>query len=275
MNKNTFTIGQLSRMTGLSVSVIRYYETTGLISPTRGENQKYRNYSIADFILLVNYEWYRSIGFSLEETNKLIHKSSFTQLQSYFEARKQALQTEIERKIILNKIIDEYIESIKPLKEGRQPCSITRNPGLFRIKVWQMGYKESEYISYAQAVAMFGNFAFAIPCLLLSPDDILNGSGDLIPDWGVAIEQKTARIIGLQQNEVMERIPSQTCIQVFLEQSKNLTINADQFVVVREFLTKNHFKINGPAIILKMYHIQMGSGDFNKGHMYIPVKKEK
>jgi DNA-binding transcriptional MerR regulator len=85
-SKMKFKIGEFSRLTGVTVKTLRYYEQIGLIEPDKiDEWTGYRYYSV---VQMQTMSWIRSlkdIGFSLEEIRALheddTHKPSISQLE--------------------------------------------------------------------------------------------------------------------------------------------------------------------------------------------------
>ena len=61
--KNFFKIGEISKLYGIGVDSIRYYEEIGIINPKRSESG-YRHYSIHDIWKLNVIRDLRSIGFT-------------------------------------------------------------------------------------------------------------------------------------------------------------------------------------------------------------------
>ncbi len=59
MGKIKFKIGEISRLSGFSPSGIRFLEEAGVVSPTRGKNEKYREYSLTDLQRILICRKYR------------------------------------------------------------------------------------------------------------------------------------------------------------------------------------------------------------------------
>lgn len=64
--KETYQIGELSKLYGIGTDSLRYYEKIGILNPKRGVNN-YRMYNISDIITLNILRELRAIGFSLKE----------------------------------------------------------------------------------------------------------------------------------------------------------------------------------------------------------------
>lgn len=67
-------IGEISELTGLSISNIRFYEKKGLIEPAREKESKYREYTEADLLCLKQITLYRKMNLSIETISMIIQE---------------------------------------------------------------------------------------------------------------------------------------------------------------------------------------------------------
>ncbi|MEJ2579487.1 MAG: MerR family transcriptional regulator [Kineosporiaceae bacterium] len=70
-DSTTMTIGELSEITGLSVSAIRFYQRRGLL-PARDSGSGWQRFSSETLDRLAVIELTKSAGFSLDETSRLL-----------------------------------------------------------------------------------------------------------------------------------------------------------------------------------------------------------
>ena len=96
-------IGELSRLLELPVTTIRFYENEGILSPERGENGKYRNYSSTDILNLLECIRYRNMGFSVKDTAASLHQEPIAFLEQLY---KQEIETQQRNMLRQERILD-------------------------------------------------------------------------------------------------------------------------------------------------------------------------
>lgn len=70
-----YTVGQLSKKTGISVRTLHYYEELGLLKPDRSIDNQYRIYGSEDVMKLQQIAVLKSMGFRLREIKNLINRN--------------------------------------------------------------------------------------------------------------------------------------------------------------------------------------------------------
>lgn len=72
VNRMTYTVQQLSRLTGLTPRTLRYYDSIGLLRPERDRENEYRRYGPAEVDRLQQILLYREMGLPLEEIRRVL-----------------------------------------------------------------------------------------------------------------------------------------------------------------------------------------------------------
>ena len=88
--KKFFKIGEISKLYGIGVDSIRYYEEIGIIKPQRSKTG-YRYYSIHDIWRLNVIRDLPSIGFTMEQIRKYLDQHTFSSSLSMLKDEKEVI----------------------------------------------------------------------------------------------------------------------------------------------------------------------------------------
>ena len=88
-------IGEVSRMTGLSTSGIRFLEEKGLVTPAGGRRGKYRSYSLDNVCELLDYRGKRMCGLSQGEIIRLASSEDPALFAELLERRCRELEDDL------------------------------------------------------------------------------------------------------------------------------------------------------------------------------------
>ena len=105
-----YTIGELSKRSGLSRSTLLYYDRKGILSPSGRSESNYRLYSDADLSRLNLILNYRETGVSLKQIKQLLD-SKTNQSTTILEQRLSTLNSEISQLREQQKIIIKLLEN--------------------------------------------------------------------------------------------------------------------------------------------------------------------
>lgn len=127
--KQYFKIGEISKLYGIGVDSIRYYEEIGLIKPERSK-AGYRQYSIHDIWRLNVIRDLRSIGFTMEQTKEYLDDHTTASSLKLLEEEQTAIQKQMLLLQKLQKNVEHRLHTLRlaqtlPLNEITQielPC---------------------------------------------------------------------------------------------------------------------------------------------------------
>ena len=69
--KKTMNCAQLASMMGISTTMVRNLEKSGIIAPKRNENNNYRSYAYIDLDRLARWNYFRSLSFEIPTVKKM------------------------------------------------------------------------------------------------------------------------------------------------------------------------------------------------------------
>jgi len=113
-----FTIGEFSRITGLTVKALRFYHEEGLLEPTAVDDQTgYRYYDLSLVELARTIEFLKSLDFSLAEIRELLKVGDSGELTAALERQREMINERIRRLKSARQSLDDFLSA---QREGKQ-----------------------------------------------------------------------------------------------------------------------------------------------------------
>ena len=104
-----FTIGELARLTDVSIQTLRYYDRIGLFKPVQVDEQNnYRYYDVPQLFQLNTIKYLRYLGLSIQKIEQLLQADGPQQV-TFLQQQDQQIDAEIQR-----------LQAIKQLLHGQQ-----------------------------------------------------------------------------------------------------------------------------------------------------------
>src|SRR5271170_7904495 len=111
-----YTVKKLSELSGVTVRTLHFYEEIALLKPAYYGSNGYRYYEEKQLLQLQQILFFKELGFSLKEIQKVVGRGDFDQLAALYSHRK-ALSKEWEKIGLLLKTIDKTIKHLKGKKK--------------------------------------------------------------------------------------------------------------------------------------------------------------
>ena len=93
--KDSYTISEVSRLFGIGIDSLRYYERLGIICPARAANG-YRIYSLSDMYKLASIKELRSLGLGMEAIGTYLDHQSLDSTEQLIDAQMKDLHAKRE-----------------------------------------------------------------------------------------------------------------------------------------------------------------------------------
>lgn len=111
-----YTVKQLSKLSGVTVRSLHFYEEIALLKPAYYGSNGYRYYEEQQLLQLQQILFFKELGFTLKQIQKVVGKKDFEQLAALY-SHKKALSEEWEKIGLLLKTIDKTIKHLKGKKK--------------------------------------------------------------------------------------------------------------------------------------------------------------
>ncbi len=107
-----YTVNQLAKLSGVSVRTLHYYDEIGLLKPAFYGDNHYRYYEEEQLLLLQQILFYRELGLSLLEIEKIMSNDAFNKIEALL-THKIILMDSFEKTKQLIKTIDKTIAHLR------------------------------------------------------------------------------------------------------------------------------------------------------------------
>lgn len=124
MNRESLTIGQVARLSGVGVETVRFYERKGLVSQPPKKESGYRQYP-DDVVKRIKFiKRAKELGFSLREISELL-SLRVEPGANCADVRKKAVDkiSDVEARIAELQVINKALKELATACKGRGPTS--------------------------------------------------------------------------------------------------------------------------------------------------------
>lgn len=111
-DKAVWRVGEIAKMTGLSVRTLHYYEEMGLLVPADRTDTGHRRYTEADIARLQQILSLKSIGFSLEEIRDCLNNPNYSPL-TVLNLHMEQVRTQIEALMQLHGRLEKVADELQ------------------------------------------------------------------------------------------------------------------------------------------------------------------
>lgn len=159
MKDLTFNISETSRITGLSIDTLRYYDKIGLIQSKKNPNNRYRYYTIGDISIISHIKNLRDLDLSICDIKLLLHSDS-----------------EVQRQILKNhhKVLLEKVATIKKIEKVFKDTLKEVNSSNLMINIPVVKSYEDRYFKKLKKSTKTNNCCISKKNLLDTSDNFLD-----------------------------------------------------------------------------------------------------
>jgi DNA-binding transcriptional MerR regulator len=114
-----YTIKKLAKLSGVSIRTLHWYDKIGLLKPACYKPNGYRIYREEQLLLLQQIRFFKELGFTLKDIQKLLDQDDFDNIKALY-VHRQLLQEEIERKNELIRTLNKTMQHLNGRLDMKQ-----------------------------------------------------------------------------------------------------------------------------------------------------------
>lgn len=253
-----YSIGEFSKLSGLSINTLRHYETVGILKPEKiNEFTGYRYYSASQLVTVNKILALKDVGFSLVEISKIFTEvPSVPSIVSMLETKavelEETLNHEIERLMRLR-------TNIFNIKNGGLPImneiTIKRVEPILVVST-RNEIKKGEIQSQSKMWADVNDFISknklqqTIPCMSL----FHNGTWDwdATEKWDIEVAEPITKAVDGDGIVNVRELP-QTEKMACIVHNGSLSTICETYKAIAQWIEQNNYSICGP--VREIYHV--------------------
>lgn len=267
-----FKIGEVSKMTGLSSSGIRFYEKEGILSPSNGRKGTYRSYDLSDVSTLLDCRNYRQCGFSLDETTSLLKQTEPENSARIIEEFESELLNEIIRKQKIHQFLQERKRMILSLSKGRE-VTIENRPEFVRFSLWQPDINDKKDF-FLPSEELGIRIPFADSNLLFHLNDVQECGGKINTKWGLAIDTRYLESLKWLNEKGVSYYPSIRAIHRLIKVNDDLSVDYQEIQKMLEYAKKHSLKLSDIIMTQRIISLKGDESNQRYDHCWIGIEEE-
>lgn len=152
--KRNWKVGELAKLTGLTVRTLRFYDQIGLFSPSDQTDSGHRLYNDSDLSRLQQILSLKELGLSLEEVKTVLAGEQYSPLEIVTMQKER-----IKEQIKLQYELLEQLEHVTKLMQGKAPLNVEDFTSLLqRMKIRHEKLVVERRMSWEHRLGLLGHF---------------------------------------------------------------------------------------------------------------------
>lgn len=198
----SYSIKQVAAMLGISPQTLRFYERYGIDAGTRAAGEGYRRYSHAGVDELMSIRKYRNCGFTLARASKALNSQNPDTVAAMLHDQAHALEKEATLKMLFAQKMKALCADIRARDQTKEAVCVEP---LLCVNV-----TGEERQLAPEELSLLADWVQWMPLaqwtLFISPDLTRYF-------YGFAMEEKAAKLIGIQPGARCFTLPTLRCVQ--------------------------------------------------------------
>lgn len=237
---NDYTIGQFSKLVGLSAETIRHYERSGLLQSYRHPSNQYRIYSFEDILPVLNIRQQRSIGLSVPDLATALQNIPQEQQLKLIKTKETEIDLQIERLEQMKKSYHRLYQRIERSQKAQSPEKNVVHealPNAYRLTLFSLEGKAPSYPQELMQKWIEEIYFTHISVILSDPYTFDNKFGNI--SIGLEILESVQNIVHLPITNSIEQLPQGQGIALSMKVNNPMRLKPTELAPIYQFREEN------------------------------------
>lgn len=203
----TYRIKEFARNVGVTEKTLRHYEKFKIVEPSVDESNGYRSYNFRDAERILVSKRFSNMEFSVKETSRLLSESTIDEIMEMFGKQSEKLEEKARHLELVARRIKELQEELEWFRKSPNKGFVCQGK-----EWWFIGHvKNTEFVKDEESLLIIREMMDALPCsvkMMPLPKEPKKTKDNI---WGLAIEPRYAKELGMNYRPPMVKIPGGLC----------------------------------------------------------------
>jgi len=263
-----YTIGEISKLLGISIEGIRHYERKGVISSTRNPDNGYRYYGHLDITALIRSRSYRGFGFSIDETAELINSNDLNHISERYARQAESLDKERARLLEKQKMMEELSRIALLFPALEKSCHIVTRPAMYRLEYMHNSVLTLKKDKYPLLSSWVDTVPFAVVGMRCTLESLMEKRNDI--HTGLNVMAKYKDLLELDVSDPVTYLAPCTCLLTYVREGGGFD-SARCFAHVWPFLEERGLVPCGDSVARTLMSMDKSGSYTRLREVYLPV----
>ena len=156
---DVLTVGELARLSGITVRTLRHYDEIGLVAPGGRTRAGYRTYGTKEVERLQEVLFFRELGFALDEIKRVVERPGYSRTEA-LRRQREMLESQADRLLALIDTVDQALQAartgVKMSDEAALGVFGDFDPAEYESEVRERWGESDAYKQSAERTARYG-----------------------------------------------------------------------------------------------------------------------
>lgn len=269
MKRPEYTIAVISDILGISPQTIRMYEQNGIVCSNKNQENGYRYFNRTHLNVLTWARAYRSLGFSMKDTARLLNECDVDEALDCYAQRGEEMEREMELFRLRQRLLAERAEVIREARDHLGEISIRKSPACYVCHLMDRDEMTASRQEKACVRAWNQNMPFAWPAAVLREEQ----NGDPIPGESLRIiRAEHARVLRLEMEPPVHYLPARRCVHTFfMRQGETERSFHHNLAYVFDDMRAKGLRATGDTLVEPLIILKKTSAHILYAQAFIPI----